>query len=82
MLKRFINLTNIARVAVAAFSLSLLPLLYASFFNRATGDDFGFGILTRRAWVSSGSLTEVVKAALATVRTFYYEWQGTWFSIF
>jgi hypothetical protein len=81
MLKRYINLTNLARIAVALFVISLLPILHTSFYNRATGDDFGYGILTRQAWVG-GSLTGLVKAALETVRLYYYEWQGTWFSIF
>jgi hypothetical protein len=82
MLKRFINITNLARIAVAALTLSLLPILHTSFYNRATGDEIGYGILTRQAWASSGSLTEVVKAAVTTVRQSYYTWDSRILAIF
>lgn len=59
----------------------MLPILYLTFVNRASGDDYGYGIRTRYAWVSSHSLIEVGKAMCETVRVFYGGWQGTWFSI-
>ena len=61
---------------------SLLPVLMLSGVNCATGDDFGYGVWTRQAWLTSGSLIEVIKAAGRTVAEFYRGWQGTWFSIF
>ena len=64
------------------FLLSLVPVLMLSGTDCATGDDFGYGILTRRAWVDTRSLWEVFKAAGRTVQEFYQGWQGTWFSIF
>lgn len=66
---------------VAALFL-LLPILYLSSMNRATGDDYGYGRRTRIAWVESHSLVEVGKAACRTVERYYHNWQGTWFSIF
>ncbi len=62
--------------------LLLLPLLYLSFLNRATGDDYGDGILTRAAWTGTHSLMPVIRAACQTVKNFYGSWQGTWFSVF
>ena len=33
------------------FVLSLLPILYLSFTDVATGDDYGYGAITRAAWM-------------------------------
>ena len=63
------------------FVLLLLPIFYLSFVNRASGDDYGYGIYTRAAWLTSHSLIQVAKAVGATVKEYYYSWQGTWFSI-
>lgn len=71
-----------ALMGLFIFVLLLLPIIYLSFVNRATGDDYHYGILTRAAWMGSHSLAAVIKAACKTVKQFYYSWQGTWFSIF
>ena len=63
------------------FVLLLIPICYLSFVNRASGDDYGYGIYTRAAWLTSHSLIQVAKAIGATVKQYYYSWQGTWFSI-
>lgn len=59
----------------------LLPILYLTYVNRASGDDYGYSIYTRAAWMNSHSLVEVAKAVCRTVKSFYMGWQGTWFSI-
>lgn len=63
------------------FVFLLLPILYLTGVNRATGDDYGYGIYTRAAWMDTHSMTEVIKAMCQTVKGFYGSWQGTWFSI-
>lgn len=68
-------------LSAAALVLSLLPMLALTFINRAAGDDYGYGRLTRQAWVNTHSLGEVAKAVGTTVKQFYNGWQGTWFSI-
>jgi hypothetical protein len=65
-----------------AFAVTLLPIAYLSFINRATGDDYGYAVYTREAWQLSHSIIPVIKAACRTVRDYYYGWQGTWFDIF
>lgn len=77
-----LNRKDILFLFVLWFVLSLLPLLYLSPVNHATGDDLGYGRLTHEAWVETHSLAEVVKAAGRTVRDYYYGLQGTWTSIF
>lgn len=78
MEKRFKNITLIGIL----FSVILmLPMLYLTFVNRASGDDYGYGTYTRAAWMRSHSLIEVGKEMCQTVRSYYGGWQGTWFSI-
>lgn len=67
---------------IVVFLLSLLPILYLAGVDRASGDDWGYGLLTHRAWLETHSLSKVIQAALLTVRNYYSSWQGTWFSIF
>ena len=69
-------------ISILIFILLMLPVVYLSFVNRATGDDYNYGIYTRAAWVGTHSLAEVCRQAWWTVRQFYTNWQGTWFSIF
>lgn len=69
-------------IITIVFILSLLPILYLAGIDRASGDDWGYGLLTHRAWLESHSLVKVIQAALLTVRNYYRSWQGTWFSIF
>lgn len=68
-------------MAIWFFILTLIPICYLSFVNRASGDDYGYGTYTRAAWVTTHSLIEVAKAIWKTIKQYYYGWQGTWFSI-
>lgn len=79
---KILSLRSISWAAIVLFVLLLLPVCYLSFVNRATGDDYGYAIHTRAAWVTTHSLLQVGEAAWRTVNQYYYSWQGTWFSIF
>lgn len=68
-------------LSILLFAILLLPIVYLTFVNRASGDDYGYGTYTRAAWVGSHSLLKVLKAMCQTVRNYYMTWQGTWFSI-
>ena len=68
-------------ISMIVLAAAMIPVLYLSFFNRATGDDYGYGLYTRLAWFRTHSAAEVVKAVCTTVRLYYGGWQGTWFSI-
>ena len=69
-------------LVIAAFIISLMPVLYLSFTDVATGDDYGYGAATRAAWLGTHSLQAVFTAAADGVRGTYASWQGTWFSVF
>ncbi len=73
---------NILLIMVLGFIVIMLPVLYLSFVNRATGDDYGYGKLTKMAWDGSHSLLQVFAASGQEVKEVYYRWQGTWFSVF
>lgn len=68
--------------SLLVFGVSLLPLLYMCRYVHASGDDYGYGALTHAAWLDTGSLMEVFRAAAETVKHYYYGWQGTWSTIF
>lgn len=72
---------KLSMAALFVFALSLVPIIYLSFVNRASGDDYGYGTYTRAAWSATHSLWEVFKAAGRTAADYYGSWQGTWFSI-
>ena len=71
----------IAIVAVVLFVISLLPIFYLTFINRASGDDYSYGAYTRNAWMATHSIGAVLTAIGQTIKQYYIGWQGTWFSI-
>ena len=56
-------------VSILVFCILLLPVVYLTFVNRASGDDYGYAIYTRAAWVGSHSLIKVFRAMCQTVRS-------------
>lgn len=75
------RLKKITLASIVIFILLMLPVLYLSFVNRASGDDYGYGAYTRSAWMETHSVIALGRAIWKTVRQSYYSWQGTWFSI-
>ena len=69
-------------IIVALFILSLIPILYVGTYTYPTGDDFWYGKLIMKAWREEHSVLACIGAAFATIKEFYYTWQGTWYSIF
>lgn len=81
--KNRVSATNlIVIITLLLFLISLAPIIYVGLFNYPTGDDYWYGALTYRALMETGSLWEALKGSLRTVINFYYDWQGTWFTIF
>lgn len=73
---------KIAILAIIGFILSTIPFFYLSHYARPSSDDLGYAVLTRAAWLDSGSLWEVHKAALQTVHNFYNGWAGEWLAFY
>ncbi len=80
-ISRILSPRNLTFAGTVIFFLLLLPVLYLTFVNRASGDDYGYGSYTRAAWFSSHSIIAVGKAVWRTILQYYYSWQGTWFSV-
>lgn len=78
----FLSIKNITWISLGIFVITMLPIFYLSFMNRASGDDYSYGTYTRAAWMATHSLWEVIKASWRTIVQYYYGWQGTWFDIF
>lgn len=75
------RLKYFALISILIFCILMIPVVYLTFVNRASGDDYGYGTYTRAAWMGTHSLIEVGRAMCRTVKSYYYSWQGTWFSI-
>lgn len=68
--------------AAVVLALSLIPIFALSGVDRASADDWSYGLLTHLAWEDTHSIFRVLQAALASVKKYYFSWQGTWFSVF
>ena len=60
----------LAAVSIIVLIISILPLLKVSFYDRATGDDYGYGAVTRQALLQTHSPVKVVSAAAKQVKDF------------
>ncbi len=61
---------------VLAFAASVLPLLAISVYNHPSADDFNYSVLTHQVWQETGSVLQVLKAAVETAVYYFNEWEG------
>ena len=61
---------------------TLAVLFYLGRYNVMAADDYTYGLASRRAWLETGSLWEVIKTAFQTVALSLAQWQGTYSSLF
>ena len=71
----------IAVILCGILILSLLPILYCSFFVRATGDDLAYSAELHRVMIHGGSFADALEAIRRQVVQSWYGYQGTWSSI-
>lgn len=69
------------KFCIFLFIVSLVPIIWVSFYSFPNADDFGFGSLTHLAFVQHGILS-MLKTAVFNVYDFYMNWQGTYSAIF
>lgn len=65
-----------------AYVCSLIPILMLAGYNFPCADDYGYSIYTRLAWVDTHNLFSVLTAAGRKVAESWFNWQGTYSSIF
>lgn len=66
----------------ACFWLSVIPILMLAFYNYPCADDFSASDTVHLAWVNTGSVMAVIKAAWENVVYNYLEWSGVFMSVF
>lgn len=71
-----------AIAAVLFLAVLVLPLLRLAMFTLPFGDDYYFSREAMVSWRQYHSIGLVIKAALTQVQTTYYQWQGSFSSIF
>lgn len=65
-------------ILTVCFTLLMIPLVYCSFFNYATGDDLNQSCWAHQVYVNHGSVSEFLDAAFHKWRLFYNGWGGNW----
>jgi hypothetical protein len=69
---------KIAVIALVVLFVSLVPFFYLAHYARPMWDDLAYARDTHAAWLDSGSLIAVAKAAVYTARNSYMSWGGEW----
>jgi len=59
----------------------MIPIIYCTLFNYATGDDLWEGSSLRRVIVAGGSFADAWAAFSDRFRMDYFGWEGNWSSI-
>lgn len=78
---RKITYKKIVIFMLALFAISLLPIIYCSFFDYATGDDLWEGAAAYRVLVNHGSVREFFQTVFEWAKGDYVSWEGNWSSI-
>ena len=65
---------------IIVIAAMLIPLIAIAPFNYPADDDFGFVLPAATAWVTTGSLWEVVRAIWQKTYDIYMTWQGNFVS--
>lgn len=81
-LSKRVSTRFIAALCVVALALGALPLLFIAPYSHPTHDDFLFATQTHAAWKASGSLPDVVAAAVKTTAEERNNWEGTYTTTF
>lgn len=76
-----ISYKKIALTMLGLFFISLIPVMYCSFFDYATGDDLWVGAAAYRVLANNGTIKEFIAAVYEWAKGDYLGWEGTWSSI-
>lgn len=82
MKKNRITYKALFLVLLAAFVLSLVPMLLAARYNVPCADDYSYGISAHSAYLETGSVLAAVKAAVQHTVDIYRIWQGSFSAVF
>ena len=68
-------------VSFLVLTLSLIPLLYLSYADFASGDDMNYGAAAHQAWLLQHSVPALLAAVRDHIISVWHSWQGTWFTV-
>lgn len=74
--------SKISILLVALFIAGLIPIFLLGRYDYPSADDYGFSAYSHIAWMQSHSVIQVLKGAGETAIERWFEWQGTFSSIF
>ncbi|MDD3335214.1 MAG: hypothetical protein PHI98_06815 [Eubacteriales bacterium] len=78
-MKRLRSLSFWRIIVIAALCLSLIPLLWISFYNHTSGaDDCLLSMETHQVWLDSHDVLQIIGAAARTAYDYYLTWQGSY----
>ena len=76
------TLERVRNLLIVVMAVSLIPILYCSFFDYATGEDLGYSAGVHHLLMQHASLSAILKEMFDDIKLSYYSYQGTWSSIF
>ena len=85
MMDKFCEWWTLERVRNLLFMVmivSLIPILYCSFFDYATGDDLGYSAGVHQLLIQHASLAAILMEMFGEIKQSYFSYQGTWSSLF
>jgi len=83
MKKKFDIINVIEITTIVLFLISLIPILWVSFYSHPVFDDFSYSKYVHFAVLDpDSSLFSLIKGALREVKESYHTWQGTFSAIF
>ena len=72
----------LAILTVVVLAISLIPILYVSFYSHQLADDFKYSKYVHDVVISGGGFFRIIAAAFSQVKESYFNWQGTFSAIF
>lgn len=80
-MRKIFSYKVIAALSIVVQLVTLLPILYCSMFNYATGDDLGYSAELHQVMVRHGTPSQALDVIRTAVVSSWYGYQGTWSSI-
>lgn len=82
MLQRWVTPKRLAVFLTIVYGISLIPLLWISWYNYPSADDYSIGSNCRQAWVSSHNVFSVIWAGIVRAVDDWVNWMGYFTSNF
>lgn len=79
-MSRIFSPKTVCWLMVAILVVSLIPLLWISFYSFPMADDFSFSRIVRDAWDKSHNLPAVAGVLFSSIVDNFFHWQGSYFS--